>query len=160
MAKIPICPAIEVSRSGSMKSERGMTLFELLIALAIFATATTFAGVALTANLRHLAFNSATERLVDDLRRSQVYARTRDQAVVIELTANGYVISPLSTHRDWPSNVEAVWRVRRNGRWNLPGRVTITPDRLSPLQLEVLVSQGDDERHIRLDPVTGRVHVE
>jgi prepilin-type N-terminal cleavage/methylation domain-containing protein len=160
MAKIQICPATDTTGPGPHRAELGMTLFELLIALTIFATMTSFTGIILTANLRHLAFDSSTERLVDDLRRSQLFARTRDQVVVIELTASGYDIDQTSTYREWPADVAAEWRIRDNDTWTSTSIVEISPGRLSPLQLEITLTQDDDERHVRLEPVTGRVHAE
>ena len=158
MAKTATSPGADPGLKRRTCNEQGMTLFELLITLTVYASIASFVGVALSSSMHHRAFNHSIEQMEDDLRRAQLWSRTTDEAVIINLTADGYRIDALTMDRDWPGDVDAVWNVRVNDRWQVTDRVEISPNRLSMLELDVEITQGDDIRHVFLDPVTGRIH--
>jgi len=160
MAKIAISPGVDPGLKCRASSEQGMTLFELLITLTIYATIASFVGVALSSSVSQRAFNHSIEQLEDDLKRAQLWSRAADETTIIDLTATGYRIDALTTERDWPGGVDVVWRVRTDNSWQVTDRVEMSPNRLSMLQLDIEIVRGDDIRHVFLDPVSGRIHAD
>lgn len=140
------------------RSERGMTLLELLIALSIFAAVASLSGVALTGTLTHLRHERAAEQLVSDLRRTSLQARTRGTEARIEVSEAGYSVPALALERSWPRGVTAIWRVRQAGRWQLAAEIALPPRISASPEVRIDILRGDQSFSVRIDPVTGRVH--
>lgn len=158
MAKTETLPAARILTGGCRRHERGMTLFELLITLVIFASLASFTSFALSGTLGHLRHERAVEQLVHDLRQASLEARSQGVSAGIEVTGIGYAVPALNIERVWPAGVTADWRVRRDGVWwpvsqfSLPARTALSPE------LEVRILSGDEARAVRIDRITGRVH--
>ncbi|WP_417493248.1 pilus assembly FimT family protein [Maricaulis sp.] len=142
----------------SSANERGMTLFELLIALSIFAAIASLSGVALAGSLGHLRYQRSAEQLVLDLRRASLKARSTGDETIIRLSPQGYSIEALEIDRTWPRDVTAVWRVHQAGSWQVATVLALPPRTVASPELEVEILRGDDRLSVQIDRVTGRVH--
>ncbi len=140
------------------RSQSGMTLLELLIALSIFAAVASLSGVALTGTLSHLRHERAAEQLVSDLRRASLEARIQGSEARIVVTETGYAVPALDIERVWPRDVTAVWRVREAGRWQLVSGVVLPTRMVASPELQVDISRADDMTPVRIERITGRVH--
>lgn len=157
MEKIAISPAADTSRQCA---ERGVTLFELLIALAILAVAAGFVGSAMGRSLEGRAFDRTVRTVADDLRRGRLAALESGEPVLVEVDEDGYRIAREAIERRWPEDVTADWRAMRDGRRIATDRFTIGSDRIAALHLQVAITRGERRRVVIMDPVTARVHDE
>lgn len=140
------------------RSERGMTLLELLIALSIFAAVASLSGVAMTGTLSHLRHERAAEQLVSDLRRASLLARMQGVEMQVRATPGGYTVDALDIDRAWPREVTAVWRVREAGSWQVTTGIALPPRPVASPELQVDISRDGESVSVRIDAVTGRVH--
>ncbi|WP_291844222.1 GspH/FimT family pseudopilin [Maricaulis sp.] len=143
---------------GSRARDAGVSLFELLVALAILAIATSLAGVAIGAGFRDRVLERAANQLERDLNQARIDARMSGQPVRIEISETGYRLPALgSAGVDWHGSVAAEWRTVEAGRSRPIDQVDIPPQPVSALHL--VVTLRDDRRETRLEmrPYSARI---
>jgi prepilin-type N-terminal cleavage/methylation domain-containing protein len=151
---------VKTATSSAADHEGGFTLFELLIALLVMASVSSFVAVSMSNRADTSVIDRAQQNLVSDLQRARLEARSRGLGVDVLIDESGYQMAQIDIDRDWPTGVEVVWRSRQFERWNDVRRVTITPRRLSSLNLDIELQRDGVERHVIYDPISGRVHAE
>jgi len=151
---------VKTATSSAADRQGGFTLFELLIALLIMASVSSFVAVSMSNRADTSVIDRAQQNLIRDLQRARLEARTSGLGIDIVIDESGYQMAQINVDREWPAGVEVVWRSRQFERWNAVRQVTITPSRLSSLSLDIELQRDDVERHVIYDPISGRVHAE
>ena len=91
--------------SASLKHQRGVTLFELLIVLALISLSVVLAASGMRASSPRLAVTLATEQLEADLKRARVRAEATSTPVSVLLETSSYTIRELKIRKDLPRGV-------------------------------------------------------
>lgn len=130
--------------------QRGLTLFELLIALALISLMALMATGGMRNASPRLAVKLASEQLLADIKRARLEADASSTPVTIAITENQYAISALSINRALPRGV-AVEIASSNET-----DITIGPGYWLK-GYDVMLSKGNAQSTIRIEPVTRRV---
>lgn len=131
-------------------SERGMTLFEALIAVAILALASGVAAGAIGALSPRLVVDRAADQLVVDLKRARLAAQTSGSSVTILATDDGYRVHGLDIDRRFPSGLA--------NDWNAGGARSIDfVVGLGQQGAAVTLRKGRSEAVIKIAAVSGRI---
>ncbi|MEL7485974.1 MAG: prepilin-type N-terminal cleavage/methylation domain-containing protein [Pseudomonadota bacterium] len=129
--------------------QRGLTLLEMIVALAIVSLATTIiANASISRSSRFVLSKTATEFAVD-LRRSRQLARNANRAVVVSFYERGYYVRALDLEKSWPKGVEI--ETLQN-----PSEITFSP---SPTldRHEFVLRVRDRTATVSVAPLTGEV---
>ncbi|WP_300528954.1 type II secretion system protein [Maricaulis sp.] len=135
----------------------GFTLFELLIALTIMATALSLVGVSLSGRSQEWALQRQSDVLADDLRRVRLAVRGRGEAAVIVIHDRGYRIEILEVERSWPSGLSAHWQRDDGDGFKPAEEIFLPPERLAWPALEIELRNAAGSRRLEVDAITGRV---
>lgn len=129
---------------------RGVTLFELLIVLAILSTTTLVAAGALGRNAAGRKLDGAGKQLLVDLKSARLRADALNADIIVAGRADGYRIDATGVDRVLPAGIEARW----NGAPR--GTVVVAP---SPSRGGALVALSARDATIRIEiaPLTGRI---
>lgn len=130
--------------------QRGLTLFELLIALALISLMALMASGGMRNASPRLAVKLASEQLLADIKRARLEADASNTAVTMAVTENQYAISALAITRALPRGV-AVEIAGGNDT-----DITIGPGYWLK-GYDLTLSKGDAQSTIRIEPVTRRV---
>lgn len=137
--------------------EAGLSLFELLVVLAILSLMTSFSAA--------LMFNAFPERRVtdfvstleNDLHAARLHVRRTGQVVQLELDVDGYVFSELGREQVWPEDVQVSWRESEAGWHNFPSTFQLSSSRLGWRGFQVRVETEDHFHDVIQNPISGRI---
>ncbi len=136
--------------SGDAHNQRGLTLFELLIALALISLMAVMASGGIRSASPHLAVRLASEQLLADIKRARLEADAANTAVTITIADAGYAISAIAIDRDLPRGVaidvadgNEAGIIIGPGYW-LKG-------------YEIALSKGNAHATIIIEPITRRI---
>lgn len=126
----------------------GVTLFELLVVLAIISLASGIAGASLKRALPALSVRQAASVLEADLQRARTRSLIESEPVRLNFFEDGYKIKKLELNRTLPSGVLLIWNGERplffaSGIPSSGGTIGVT--------------RGDRNVQIHIEPFTGRV---
>lgn len=145
--------------SANSLGEAGVTLIEMLAALAIAASLATFVAMSLSGTRAARSLDEATTQLGSDLRAARSQALLRGEPIVLRPTPDGYTIEALSIERQWDRRLTAHWQIPVQAR--SPARVErfeFSPTRLSQAGLVITLEEGERTRVLEVGAVTGRVN--
>lgn len=97
-----------VSKSFERVQQKGFTLLEMLVVLAVLMLATSAATVGITKLSPSLAVKSASYQLLSDLKMARVTAMLKGAAVSVMFSEGGYDVKAIQVERAWPAGVSAV----------------------------------------------------
>jgi prepilin-type N-terminal cleavage/methylation domain-containing protein len=95
--------------------QRGFTLLEMIVVLAILGLATALVAPAALRSIDTWRRQSEQDALLDQIRALPGNARARGRAVEISDAALAAAQPPLHVAADWTLRVPATWRVHANG---------------------------------------------
>ncbi len=142
------------------RRSRGFSLFEMLAALVVLALATGLVVSRIAGSSVTDRADRAAETLVDDLRRAQLLARGRAVVVPVFRTETGYRIDGLSIVREWPIGLVASWQRRDHSGWSETHTLNMAGRPLSREEARIVMRIESVERVVKLDPISGRIHVD
>ncbi|MCP2671231.1 GspH/FimT family pseudopilin [Maricaulaceae bacterium EIL42A08] len=143
--------------SASKPADAGLTLLEMLAALAITAIVTSFVALSLAGSRDARTLDQAASRLAGDLRAARTEALRSGRALALVASPAGYTIEGLTIERRWPSSVDANWMTA--GTTLSPREPFVfSPERLTQAGLRVEIQREGVVRQIRVDAITGRIH--
>lgn len=131
-------------------ARRGLTLFELLVVLAILSAATLAAGSALSLQSQKRQIWVAAKTLETDLKRARLKSEIAGTPTTIRGDQYGYQIGD-EDRREFPHNVTARWNGEDKGRLVFGGTNNGTT-------IELAGRQGSTR--VVVAPLTGRISVE
>ncbi len=145
--------------SASKPADAGLTLLEMLAALAITAIVTSFVALSLAGGREARSLDQAAIQLAGDMRAARTEALRRGQAVALMTSPAGYAIEALDIERRWPSGLDVRWET---GGDRLPERdgFIFSSERLNQSDLTIRLQGEAGERQIHVEAITGRVHGE
>ena len=143
--------------SHAPETQSGITLVEVLAVLVIIALATTLTLPRIISNSSAGNLDWTAERLVADLRRSNIEARSQARAVVVEIGEGGYAIDAISIRRAWGGEVSASWQQRGRDDWLEMSRLELTGRTLGREEVRIRLRRDRHVRDIVIEPLTGRV---
>ncbi len=140
----------------SARTDQGFTLLELLVVLAIISAIAAAFPLALNRFVPARRVDAAARILLADIRLAQARAVIMDRPVVLEASAHGYHIGA-DVMREWnPSTSLALH--------SADGAQPIDSLRLFPdgstNGAQLVISDGQRMRSVRVSPLTGRVLLE
>lgn len=145
MAKTPIFPRTN-------RGEAGITLVELLVALAVMSLA---AGMVFSAGARLLPgieLRQACDTLITDLKRARLEASLSGEPVVVAPTGDGYRIEAIGIERVLPSGTRIDWPAET-------ARIQFMPD-WGSTGGKIRIVKGKRVASIFVDPLLGQVRRE
>ncbi|MEO0400703.1 MAG: prepilin-type N-terminal cleavage/methylation domain-containing protein [Pseudomonadota bacterium] len=137
------------SSDNAVRRQRGVTLMELLIVLAIMALATGLAAPVMRSSAETRAFDNGVKLLVSDLRRVRDAAERQGTVSDVELTEAGYRTQDGDLDREWPRGFKVIATpnsdfVRLGGTpWSVGSTIAVT--------------DGTRHRIITIEPFIGRI---
>lgn len=140
----------------SARAERGFTLLELLVVLAIIAAIATAFPLALNRFVPARRIDAAARVLVADLRLAQARSVAVNAPVVLEPGEHGYRITP-DVIRRWNANTSLQLRSADDAHGLEVLR--LFPDG-STSGGRLVISDGGRARRVTVSPLTGRVRLE
>ena len=144
------------SSSNKASLQDGVSLVELLAALAILAAAVSLSAAGMGGGAERRALETAAYQLKDDLHRARLAARSSGDPVEVRYDREGYAIAVLDIDRHYPSGLEAGWEVEgRTGQ----GLARLAPTRLGQQEIAVTLRHGAKARRVELAAMTGEIGV-
>lgn len=131
-------------------AQRGVTLFEMLVALSILSMSAGVAAAAIARASPRLAVDRTADTLVLDLKRARLLAETSGAPVTVRADINGYDIPALKVARDYPRGLIVAWNGEDAFEVSIGGG-------LDQAAAEILLSKGNSEARVSVAPVTGRI---
>lgn len=146
---------IRFARKYSRKARRqlGLTLFELLIALALISLMALLVSGGIGKSSPHFAVRLASEQMLADIKRARLEADASNAPVTIAISDAGYEIDALGLSRALPQGVVLV---QPNGDKDAAEDIIIGPGHWIKAY-EVTLAKGDARSTISIEPVTRRV---
>ena len=141
--------------AGNRERQRGVTLLELLIALALVALLASVAVGGVRASAPHLHVKLTSEPLLADLRRAREEADITGAPVRIVFTVGGYDVEALELERAVPAGV----RIAIDGGVvdeNDSREIAFQPG-FAPRGYSIVVWKHERRAEITVDPITRRV---
>ena len=136
--------------SKDRRFQAGLSLFEMLLVLAIIA----FVTASLSGNFLKISpqfvVNNTANHLVIDLKRARLEMLTTDTPISVSFSSDGYSIAALEITRAWPNAVSAEINGQRQYE------IVFAPD----AQLhgyDVSISKGGSNVTIGVAPITRRI---
>ncbi|MGE0408702.1 MAG: Tfp pilus assembly protein FimT/FimU [Amphiplicatus sp.] len=99
----------------SIRTDRGFTLVELLVALAVSALGALIVGAFISARTPRLLVDRTADELVVDLKRLRLVAETSGEPARLIATARGYSARAAGIDRTFPGAVSVEWNGAREG---------------------------------------------
>ena len=145
------------SRVVEEKNVAGVTLFELLLVLALLAVMAGFTSILAVNAMPERRAAAAVAAFEDDLRAIRLYVRRTGQAVDLTLDNQGYSSPQLGVSNSWPDALSASWR-DAEGAWSTAEtRLIFSPVRLAWQQFEVRLISDRSVITVTQSAVTGRI---
>lgn len=135
--------------------QRGVTLFELLIALALIALLTTAAVGGVRASSPHLHIKMASEQLLADLKRARGEAEITSKPVSVVFSNEQYDIEALNLQRIFPTGIQIA--VNNNIVKDSDTQEIIFKPGFKPSSHSVVIWKSERRAEIIIDPITHRV---
>lgn len=149
-----------VDRTTPTGRTAGFTLLEMLAALVVFALSASLVSAQLRRPGPEIRVARSAETLVQDLRRAQIESRRIGLPVRLEISGSGYAVPELALDRLWPENLRSQWLIRSPYGWRAVDGIPLSGRPLSRLDARIVLEMGDARRVVRVDPITGQIHVE
>lgn len=146
------CPAAD-----RQARDAGLSLFELLVVLSIFAVMTSFTAILFVNAFPEREIRQSVSVIEDDLRAARLFVRRSGQDAQLLLSPSGYSIPELGVQSDWPDGVSVSWRTGTGPAGTTQTRMALPAGRLAWPELDLLIVS--DAYHYRLEQeaITGRV---
>lgn len=134
---------------------------EMLAALGVLALAASLVTAQLRRPDEQARLDQAAEALMRDVQRAQIEARRSGEAVMLVLTDEGYRIEALGLERGWSQGVQARGGIRLATGWRETGGLLLAGRPLAHEEARIVLALDDGpSRTVRIEPITGQVHVE
>ncbi|MEO0612801.1 MAG: prepilin-type N-terminal cleavage/methylation domain-containing protein [Pseudomonadota bacterium] len=144
-------PAISISPD--QVTQRGLTLVELLVTLAILSSVIVGSGIAFRSVAPRWSLDQAKVQLLADLKRARINARGKETDLFLVPTRSGYKIVGLGTERHWPRRIEATWP-DHDPETGIPLKTFPVEENVS-----FSISTGTQNTTITVERMTGRIYV-
>ena len=149
-------PTFAADRRGTQK---GLTLVELLVSLALLAALAAMAAGAMRASSPRLDVRGASERLIADIKRARLQTTvSQSEPVSIMFYADGYSITALGLERPLPHGVTVSITTGVEGREQTDEIILGPSSRLTPYHIDI--SKNGSRSVIAIDAITRRVSLQ
>lgn len=150
MAKKGAKVMMRISASNKKDLQKGVTLFELLIVLALIAIITTISGANIRGGSNQRMIMAAAQQMRADLIQARAEADAINAPIAIHLREFDYSIPDLNISRTLPRNMQI-----RYGENNV---IIIGPGSWLR-EYEILLTQGNADATIVIAPLTRRIEI-
>ncbi len=145
MARMPTSAGAETAR------QRGYTLTEMLVAVAIIAFATLASASAMMAGSPERVVDRAADALVLDLKRLRLQAELNGAPVSLEGDAHGYAAPAFDLGRRFPETLSIAW----NGE---PEGAVLIGAGARGAGATITLTKSNARAVVRIAPATGKIH--
>ena len=143
--------------SPTRMAEKGFTLFEMMVALAVIALATSVVTLMVLPRQGERALDAASVGLMRNLQAAQLVARDTGRPVVVDVTAYGYRIAATDTEVNWPDGWQVDWARMGPSGWQTVDRLRLSGATLSREAARIELRSGGRSRIVSVERMTGRV---
>ena len=137
------------------KRQAGLTLLELLIALALTGLLAAAAASGMRTDAARLDVKIASEQLLADLKQARRTAEADSAPVRLVFTPDRYIISKLDLDRPLPRGVEVA--IEPDAASDADSREIIFGPGLQLTSYRIALSKGRHQTSIVIDPLTHRI---
>ncbi|MEM6649336.1 MAG: prepilin-type N-terminal cleavage/methylation domain-containing protein [Pseudomonadota bacterium] len=131
-------------------SERGVTLFEILLVLAILSLMVGAVSLSMGNMLPSLQLKQAAASLEADLKRARMTSRRQAGGVQVTWRETGYAIAPIDVEQEWAKGITLIWSEEAS---------LVFVDGVPSIGGSVRLTYRGREMTLRVEPFTGRVHL-
>jgi Tfp pilus assembly protein FimT len=131
---------------------------EMLAALAVAATLTSFVAISLAGTRQDRALDTAITQLSSDLRAARTEARRMGEAVGVRWSETGYTIEALGRAQSWPQGVSAQWELAAPDPAQPDDSFSFTAQRLSQAGLVITLQDDAGAVQLEVNAITGRIN--
>lgn len=137
--------------------ETGLSLFELLVVLAILSLIASFSAALLVNTFPERRVESFASALEADLHVARRHVRRTGISVQLELSPVGYGLPELELTQDWPEDVRVSWRTPE-AHWSTnPMIIRLSSSRLGWSGFQVRMEDNEYVHDIIQRPISGRI---
>jgi prepilin-type N-terminal cleavage/methylation domain-containing protein len=141
---------MQISENNKNKHQRGVTLFELLIVLALIALMTAIASANISGASTQRVISTAAHQMRADFIHARMQADATNSSIAIHLGETGYAIPALNINRTLPRKI----RVRHEG-----GDVIMLGPGSWFRGYTIRLTQGSASASITITPLTRKIGV-